>query len=152
MPNATYRIEMYDPACGDENNPACYFGARVVQTAKFGDVVPPYAVGNLGVQPDFLDISAEVNKFLAAPGAPIKAIAHLVPNTPRSGSPIDFKTIAAGVNAFLGVAYTSIADISGPCACPSGIACNAACNLDNDCPGGVCFNGFCADACGRCSP
>lgn len=152
VPGSVYRLELYDPTCGDTGNPACYFGARTLETAKFGDLVIPYDVHGLNVQPDFNDISAVVEKFLAASDAPIKAISHLVPNTPQSSQPIDFNTISATVDAFLGVSYADEAGVTGPCTCPSTITCGTACTSNAQCSGGVCFNGECADACGRCTP
>jgi len=152
MPDATYRIELYDPACGEVNDPACYFGEYVAYTSAFADVVAPLAVADGGGQPDFRDINAQVMKFLADPAAPTKAAAHLVPNTPSSASATDFKTISASVQAFLGVPFTQIDGITGPCACPSSITCGTSCAADGDCPGGVCFNGECAGTCGRCTP
>lgn len=151
-PDSAYRIDLYDPSCGNVSDPACFFGAYTSYTARFGDVVPPFAVADELGQPDFRDITAQVAKFLADPLAPIKAAVHLVPNTPNSLSPIDFRTIAAEVEGFLGRAYNELQGISGPCTCPSTIACGTTCGSDAECPGGVCFNGQCSDACGRCTP
>jgi len=152
IPDSAYKIELYDPTCGTVDDPTCYFGEYVSYTSKFGDFVTPYDVNGINVQPDFADINAVVEKFLAAPDAPIKAISHLVPNTPQSSKPIDFNTISATVSAFLGTPYEAMPGITGPCTCPSTVTCGTACTSSAQCPGGVCFNGECADACGRCSP
>ena len=48
----------------------------MVQTAHWADVETPYQPPSVG-QPDLGDVSALVNKFRSAPGAPIKARALL---------------------------------------------------------------------------
>ena len=106
------------------------------------------------LQPDFNDIAAMVQKFLAAPGAPIKAVAQLQPNCVFPDRPIDFKDIAAAVVAFLGT--PTYADSNyGPCPCPPEVLCgDTLCANDLQCVGhgdGFCINGFCTDPCGRCT-
>jgi len=150
MPDATYQFDLYDPACGDEADPACFFGTRIVGTARFADITTPLSVGAGTGQPDFRDVSAEVAKFVGHPDAPIKAVAHLVPNTPKSTDPIDFKTIAASVSAFVGVSYSNLSGITGPCACPPDVPCGTTCATDSECGAGLCVTGQCTGPCGRC--
>ena len=121
-------------------------------TAKFADVIAPFEGGG-SAQPDFNDIAAIVRKFTADPTAPSKVYAQLVPNVVFPDRPVNFKDIAAAVEAFVGTPFAEVNDITGPCACPSSVACGAtACANDAQCPSGYCIDGFCTDACGRCRP
>ena len=118
-----------------------------------------------------------VQKFLAAEGAPIKAVAALQPNVPFPIRPIDFKDIAADVEAFLDDPFYAERN-HGPCPCPSVVQCGTvACSNDFDCPRlcedlltsctsdqdcidagqtkcgiALCVDGACGDECGRCVP
>ena len=66
---------------------------------------------------------------------------------------VSFKDIAADVSAFSGTAYVDLLGITGPCACPSAVTCgDTACLNDIACGSGYCIDGFCIDACGRCTP
>ena len=127
-----------------------------IMTTKFGDAAPLFDGSGNPPQPDFNDIAGLVQKFLAEPDAPKKAIAQLQPNVVYPDRPVDFKDIAADVQAFLGVAYSSV--FFGPCVCPSNVTCGAtACSNALHCAGvtpdgGLCIGGFCADPCGRCTP
>jgi hypothetical protein len=129
---------------------ASYSAPLEVHTGVWGDCAPLYDGDDPGApQPDFNDIAAVVQKFVADPAAPIKAQAQLQPNTPIPSRPVDFKDIAAAVAAFVGDAYPYI----GPCTCPSSVGCGViACGTDLECGDGYCLDGFCTDACGRCTP
>ncbi len=150
IPGSAYRIELYDPTCGDVKNPACFYGARDVVTSQFGDVTVPFAAGFSALQPDFRDISAQVKKFLGDPTGPIKAAAQLVPNTPDASLALGFKTISATVQAFLGASYVDQSGISGACLCPSTVICGTTCLSNAACGTGLCLEGTCTDQCGRC--
>jgi len=150
MPNSTYELQQSTGSNCDLLTDECWSAAITITTAKYGDVVAPYH-GDGPVQPDFGDISALVDKFLAAPGAPTKAVAQLQPNIVYPNRPIDFNDISADVEAFLGTTYASTEP--GPCGCPSTVTCNAtACASDSTCAPGLCIDNFCRDACGRCAP
>jgi len=152
MPGSTYDVQRAFGACPNlEIDESCWSPPLTIVTAKFGDLVDPFAPEPQ--QPDFKDIAACVSKFVWAPTAPIKAVAQLQPNVVFPDRPIDFKDIAADVQAFVGASYATVVNSIGPCICPSAVLCGvAACSEDTQCGSGFCIGGFCTDACGRCSP
>jgi len=154
IPGASYEVRLVDADCLASGSETCMSVPHIVRTGDWGDIVPLFEGQQAGVpQPDFSDISSVVAKFTAAPSAPSKARAQLQPNTALSTRSIDFKDIATDVAAFVGTAYADLGGISGPCACPSVVTCGTtACTNDSPCAGGFCIDGFCTDACGRCSP
>jgi len=155
IPGSSYQIHAVHTRCAAVLDQVTSFGDPIEPpTGLFGDVVPPFADDpGAPAQPDFNDIAGIVQKFVAAPTAPIKAFAQLQPNVALADRLIDFKDIAADVSAFVGTAYPDMPGITGPCACPSSVTCGAtACANDAACGGGYCIDGFCTDACGRCTP
>jgi len=160
VPGSHYTVQIVEDCCTDLNDPSCYSAALPLDTATFGDVWRLYDVPGNPPQPDFSDIAALVSKFLGNPDlcsggandgllctsdaecpdgtceptAPRKRQAQLVPNVPRPFVAIDFRDIAAAVQAFLYVPYSSLPEINGPCPCPSSETCPV------------------LDACERCSP
>lgn len=152
VPGSIYTVDAVYSDCPDLSNASCYSTAIVIGTDKYGDVVAPFD-GSGSSQPDFGDISAEVGKFLADPSAPPKKRCQLDPQTVFPDRPIDFNTISATVGAFLGTNFASEAFGAGPCTCPSLVTCGAtSCTADAECGGGLCIDGFCRDACRRCTP
>jgi hypothetical protein len=125
-----------------------------VDTGLWGDVWGQFRSDpGAPAQPDFNDIAAMVRKFQALPDAPLKSVAQLQPNTALPDRPIDFKDIAANVEAFLGHPYSSVQGITGPCVCPSTVVCGeTSCASDITCGTGFCVAGSCRDECGRCVP
>jgi len=113
IPGATYEVQTVDSSCDNLQDPACYSAPFEVHTGAWGDVAPPFKSPQYLTQPDFRDISALVDAFLAAPGAPIKAQAQLQPNVPDPDNSVDFHDISDGVSAFLGEAYPYV----GPNTC-----------------------------------
>ncbi len=153
MPDTSYEIRVINQNCGTVNDPTSFSSPLSVSTGKWGDAVDPFFGPGTELQPDFKDISGIVAKFLGTSSAPIKASAQLRPNVVFPNRSVNFKDIAADVGAFLGVAYADDVAILGPCTCPSVVTCGVtACTTDTPCGGGFCVDGFCADACGRCSP
>jgi len=152
LPESTYEITEYQAGPADTLGPA--IGTPITaRTGVYGDVAPLYAGIGIPAQPDFNDISGVVEKFLANPTAPIKAQAQLQPNVPLPMRSVDFRDISAAVSAFVGEAYADLNGITGPCTCPSAVTCGAtSCTGDLDCGAGFCIDGFCTDACGRCTP
>lgn len=153
MPRSEYAIQRAYADCTDLlTSEQCWSHPVIIATGAFGDVIEPWYVPQGPPQPDFNDISAIVAKFLANPDTPTKAMAQLQPNVVFPSRPTDFNDIAASVAAFLGVPYPLAIDASGPCACPSTVACGVTvCTQDAQCGDGYCIGGFCTDACGRCA-
>jgi len=155
LPNSQYEVQAILQDCADAmDDPASYSDPLVLTTGTWGDVAPLFQGDDPNApQPDFIDISGLVAKFTESPTAPIKAHAQLVPNVVFPERSVNFKDIAAGVDAFVGNPFWLTQDIYGPCTCPSSVTCGATpCTGDTGCPGGFCVGGFCADACGRCAP
>jgi len=155
MPGSSYQIQTIHATCAAHLGTSWDFGAPLeCSTGKWGDAAPLFEGDDAGApQPDFNDIASVVAKFTAAPSAPSKARAQLQPNTALPMRPVDFKDIAADVAAFVGTSYKNAIAAVGPCPCPSSVTCGAtACLSDNACDGGYCIDGFCTDACGRCTP
>ena len=156
VPGSEYDVQRTSINCPDLANEACWGWPATITTLKYGDFWPLFDAPGNPPQPDFNDIAALVQKFLATGPAfaPIKAHCQLQPNTVYPDRPIDFKDIAADVQAFLGVSYADV--YSGSCPCPPSVTCGATpCTNERDCIGfgdGLCVDGFCADECGRCSP
>jgi len=154
IPASVYEVQRASVDCPNLlNDNGCWSIPLSITTAWFGDVWPPFQ-GAGAAQPDFNDIAAMVQKFLATgpAAAPIKAVCQLQPNCVVPAYAIGFKDIAADVDAFLGTPYS--AREPGPCACPSTVICHSTpCTSDPNCGTGLCRpDGFCGDACGRCTP
>jgi len=175
VPSSTYQVQNFAESCAG-NEDACMVtsGLLVVTTARWGDIAPEFNPPATTTQPDVIDVAQLVNKFKNLPGAPVKAIAQLQPNLPDPNADINVLDILAVVDAVKQFAYS----FSGPCPCPSLVACNMAacavpsdcsdglcvqtclgganagepCINDSHCPSGTCGSGFCRDRCGRCSP
>ena len=155
VPDSAYQVHTIHVSCAAVLDQVSDFGIPAeLWSGKWGDVASLFDGDDPGApQPDFNDVAAIVQKFLADPSAPIKACAQLQPNVVMPVRPVDFKDIAMDVQAFLDVPYATLEGMSGGCACPSSVTCGAtACDNDLDCGNGFCIDDFCTDACGRCSP
>jgi hypothetical protein len=148
LPESEYELEATDQSCSDSlDDPSAYSPALGMATGVWGDVAPSYAVPGGPTQPDFNDIAAIVEAFLAGTMSPGKPRAQLQPNVPDPSLPVDFRDIADGVSAFLGRPYP----YQGPCPCPTNIFCNQiVCSPPTGCSNGLCVDGYCRDACARC--
>lgn len=154
-PNTTFDLQAVRDCAVMPPAETLFSSPLIVTTAHWGDVAPPYYGDDPGVaQPDFTDIASLVSKFLAEPTAPIKAQSQLQPNIALPARPVDFNDISSDVDAFLGTAFGDMDFVDGPCTCPSTVTCGVtACASDTQCAGGgFCIDGYCTDACGRCSP
>jgi hypothetical protein len=151
LPSSLYDVQAVSIACqGAETGCADVSTALQIGTTRWGDVWPAYNPPDSSDQPDFDDISALVNKFKSALGAPIKARALLAGQAPDMVPDLSFDHISACVDAFKGRPYP----YPGPCECPSTVTCNLTpCTTPAECATGqTCIAGFCRDACERCSP
>ena len=111
VPWAAYEIQAVDANC-DPQVESNFSAGLLLTTAHWGDVVAPFNPPDPRTQPDFIDISALVDKFRNLPGAPLRAQVDLEPEVPDQI--IDFLDITAVVNAFRGLGYP----FAGPCPCP----------------------------------
>lgn len=110
VPSSNYQVENLAASCaGIESSCQAVSTAVSVSTARWGDVEVPYNPPSVVVQPDLADVSALVNKFRGAPGAPIKARALLVGGdaigTVAISGDLSFVHISACVDAFRGTPY-----------------------------------------------
>lgn len=116
VPSSVYAAEMLANACaGVETTPQCSSGGSLVSTplqigtTRWGDVETPYNPPSATIQPDLADVSALVNKFRNAPGAPIKARALLIgidaAGTVDIATEFSFIHIAGCLDAFRGRPY-----------------------------------------------
>jgi hypothetical protein len=64
IPFSSYELRTVSSECEDLTEPECYSDPLAVSTQRWGDVVP--AFGGMG-QPNFLDISADVDAFKGFP-------------------------------------------------------------------------------------
>jgi len=111
VPSSAYDVQMIVQGCytADEAN---YSAALAMVTSRWGDVETPFNPPATDPQPDTSDISALVNKFKSALGAPIKARALLAGGNARGTmgpaeiSPdFNFTHISLCVDAFKGMPY-----------------------------------------------
>jgi hypothetical protein len=109
VPNSRYLLEILRGDCPDISDPSCYFGALIISTAKWGDVVHPHSGSS---QPNFADVSAVIDSFRSQPDAPNVTRADLVPSDPNQL--VNFADVSAGVDAFRGMPYS----LTGPTPCP----------------------------------
>ncbi len=110
VPSSVYGVENVAASCvGVEASCTAVSSPLEISTSRWGDVTDPYNPPSTTSQPDFGDISALVNKFKSADGAPIKARA-LLGGTDEQGLfnvsfDLSFTHISACVDAFKGFPY-----------------------------------------------
>ena len=109
-PSSVYEVETVAASCmGAEEGCTAVSAPLEIGTTRWGDVETPYNPPSLTVQPDLADVSALVNKFRNAPGAPIKARALLVGGDAFGvidiATEFSFIHIAGCVDAFRGRPY-----------------------------------------------
>ena len=134
VPSSTYKVEILGASCaGRETSCSALSAPLQVKTSRWGDVETPYNPPATDPQPDTSDISALVNKFKSALGAPIKARALLAGGNARGTmgpaeiSPdMSFTHISLCVDAFKGLPYPYKL---GKCAGDA----SKACITDSDC-------------------
>ncbi len=98
-PESEYAADVIDCGC-DFSDSASFTTPLLVTTAQWGDIVEPFGISG---QPNFSDISAVVDTFTGAAGAPIVVLSDLAPVIPDQGA--DFADISKDVDAFAGAAY-----------------------------------------------
>jgi hypothetical protein len=115
VPSSTYHYEMLYASCAGIEE-TCTDASPTFQasTTRWGDVANPFNPPDASIQPDVADISALVDKFRNAPGAPWKVQALLAgaPGNPFGeithevlNVDFSFSHISMCVDAFRGVAY-----------------------------------------------
>lgn len=110
VPSSVYEVQNFASVCaGQEINCTAVSSSLTIRTHRWADIEIPYNPPASIVQPDFADVSALVNKFKSAPGAPIKARALLAGSDVYGniviGQDTNFMHIAACVGAFRGEPY-----------------------------------------------
>jgi len=96
-----------------EASESSFSAPLTIATKRWGDIEDPFNPPALSAQPDTGDISAAVNKFKGALGAPIKARVLLSGDVPDMTVDVDFTHIARCVDAFKGSGYPH----GGPAPC-----------------------------------
>lgn len=113
VPSSVYDVQWITVGC-QEASEASFSAPLSIATTRWGDVEELFNPPSASVQPDVADISALVNKFKSAPGAPIKARALLAGNIPDATFDLSFAHISDCVDAFRGQGFP----YSGPTTCP----------------------------------
>lgn len=111
VPNSVYAIQVVDELCPDLNDPACYSAAQMITTARWGDVVAPFAATGLS-QPDIGDVLSLVRRWLGS-STPSKTHAQLQNNITDPSQEISVDDVLVVVNAWLGGGYP----FAGPTSC-----------------------------------
>lgn len=115
VPSSVYALENVAVSCqGNESSCSEVSAALEIATTRWADIVAPFSPPSTSIQPDLGDVSALVDKFRSAPGAPIKAQALLAGDVPDLDGDVDFTQISVAVDAFRGTPYPN----SGPIDCP----------------------------------
>jgi len=148
VPSSIYKVENVAASCmGVESSTNCQSGGNMVssqlevRTTRWGDVRTPYNPPDPSVQPDISDVSALVDKFRNALGAPIKARALQVGIPGNPWGQIDpavmsvdfgFGHISACVDAYRGTPYPFK---MGKCAGAPIPPATGACTATSECTG-----------------
>jgi hypothetical protein len=104
VPSSVYEVQVISEGCPIDSAFTYSAGMQVV-TGRWGDIETPFHPPATSQQPDLGDISAMVNKFRSAAGAPIKARSAISGLIPDLSSDLDFGHISACVVAFRGAGY-----------------------------------------------
>jgi len=109
VPSSIYDVEVLAALCqGNEPNCTAVSSPLQIKTTRWGDVETPYNPPVSDTQPDTSDISALVNKFKSALGAPIKARALLAGDSSGAidiSPDFNFTHISLCADAFKGLPY-----------------------------------------------
>jgi len=133
VPSSEYSVQAYGASCkGGEGGCTNVSAPVAIYTRRSGDVASEFNPPATTEQPNSLDVTVLVNKFKAAAGAPVKAIAQLQPNLVELNQDVGALDIVACVDAVKQLAYA----YSGPCPCPSQATCGALpCSTPGTCTG-----------------
>ncbi|MEK7710647.1 MAG: S8 family serine peptidase [Planctomycetota bacterium] len=104
VPSSVYELQSVPEGCSIAAE-FDYSTTLTVVTGRWGDIESPFSPPAASQQPDIADISALVNKFKSALGAPIKSRALLAGDIPDPAPDVGFDHIAACVEAFKGLPY-----------------------------------------------
>lgn len=103
---------LYDVRTCTSDGATCSSPLRV-ETAKFGDIIPPTD----GASPNFQDINSIVEKFQNKVGQRSKTRVKIQGQTPDPVAPVNFLEVSADVKAFQSVLFKD-AFPAGPQTCP----------------------------------
>lgn len=115
IPSSQYNVQTITTGC-NEGAETSYSVALPLQTARWGDVHPPFQTPSPDSvsQPNVIDIGVTVDKVKGISGAIPKPRAHLKGNDPNPSENVNVIEIGFVVDALKGFAYP----FSGPVACP----------------------------------
>lgn len=114
-PSSHYNVQTITTGC-NEVLEASYSGSLALQTARWGDVHPPFQLPspNSLTQPNVIDIGVVVDKVKGLVGAIPKVRAQLKTNDPDPFAAVNVIEIGYTVDALKGFAYP----FTGPESCP----------------------------------
>ncbi len=142
LPSSTYSVQTYGASCQGSENACTDVSAPVtMSTRRHGDVAEPLIAPNAVGQPNAIDVSRMVDAF-GKKGPLRKASAKITPNLPEENLDIGADDIGTAVDA-LKFAYA----LTGPCPCPSTVACGTPCACDAGPPCPACGGGQCVKMC-----
>jgi hypothetical protein len=117
VPSSKYLVEVIPCSPTECATTVC---AVYVQTARAGDISTPIQGAPPLTQPNAMDVTNAVNKFMNLAGSPPKGISQVQPNAPDPNADFNAIDLVTVVDHQRGFGYT----YSGPCACPSTVPCN----------------------------
>jgi len=122
VPSSKYDVHSFAASCAGTETTCTDFSAPLrLTTARSGDVEAPFNPPATSDQPNAIDVAQVVNKVKLLPGALGKAITQLQPNLPELNADVNALDVVAVVDAVKQKAYA----FSGPCPCPSLVACGS---------------------------
>jgi len=155
IPSSTYSIQVVSIDCIDSlDEEDCYSAPLVQLTGRWGDVTTSFQAPDPPLlQPNVTDITDVVDHLKGIPGSGGKTSVQLHPNGISPVDDVSILDVVFVIDALKGIAYP----FSGPCACPSTVACTVggSCVADNECMNSeACIDNICpeVDDCRRCTP
>jgi hypothetical protein len=133
MPSSEYSVQTYGSSCVGMEATCLDVGIAVpMKTRRSGDAAASYNPPATTGQPDAIDVTEVLNKFMNKTGAPVKARSQVQPNLVELNGNISGLDVVAVVYGVKGFAYP----YGGPCPCPSLVTCGPATG-SLACPSGV---------------
>jgi len=102
MPSSNYLLQNVYEACQDSATAVASLPLELT-TARWADLAPLFNPPSETTQPDFIDVSAAVDRFRASPNSPDFTYADLDPQVPNQD--VNFTDVSRVVDAFRGIPY-----------------------------------------------